>query len=229
MRRSTETDPFVGALKKTRTSTTRHLHHYDHSPAISARVAIGAASEENRMRRLRMEDAHTVLPLLPGCSFGQQLTFMAVFDGHGGVTAAKWCGDNFHELLIKELEGLRVTGGSENDGDSAKPDDEGDSDETEDDAVEAAMEKAFEQADEKVIEVSPNNCGCTAAVCLIDWTTSKLYSANCGDARIVLYSSGDKKAVRLSYDHKGSDPMEKKRVLESGGFFGFGDRLNGTP
>jgi protein phosphatase PTC1 len=42
-----------------------------------------------------------------------------------------------------------------------------------------------------------------------------LYTANVGDARIVLCRNG--KALRLSYDHKGSDENEGKRVANAGG------------
>lgn len=52
-----------------------------------------------------------------------------------------------------------------------------------------------------------------------------LYTANAGDARGVLCRSG--KAVRLTYDHKGTDIQEAKRITDAGGFVMSG-RVNGV-
>ncbi|KAJ7188261.1 phosphatase 2C-like domain-containing protein [Mycena filopes] len=52
-----------------------------------------------------------------------------------------------------------------------------------------------------------------------------LYSANAGDARGVLCRAG--KAIRLTYDHKGSDKQEAKRITDAGGFVMSG-RVNGV-
>ncbi|KAI0930216.1 hypothetical protein AcV5_006988 [Taiwanofungus camphoratus] len=52
-----------------------------------------------------------------------------------------------------------------------------------------------------------------------------LYCANAGDARGVLCRGG--KAVRLTYDHKGSDKQEAKRITDAGGFVMSG-RVNGV-
>ena len=40
-----------------------------------------------------------------------------------------------------------------------------------------------------------------------------LYTANVGDARSVLSRNG--RAVRLTYDHKGSDELEARRITEN--------------
>ena len=52
-----------------------------------------------------------------------------------------------------------------------------------------------------------------------------LYCANVGDARGVLCRAS--KAVRLTYDHKGSDKQEAKRIMDAGGFVMSG-RVNGV-
>lgn len=52
-----------------------------------------------------------------------------------------------------------------------------------------------------------------------------LYCANAGDARGVLCRDG--KAIRLTYDHKGSDKQEAKRIMDAGGFVMSG-RVNGV-
>lgn len=52
-----------------------------------------------------------------------------------------------------------------------------------------------------------------------------LYTANVGDARVVLCRNG--KALRLSYDHKGSDENEGKRVAGAGGLI-LNNRVNGV-
>ncbi|KAL8280757.1 hypothetical protein RQP46_006761 [Phenoliferia psychrophenolica] len=52
-----------------------------------------------------------------------------------------------------------------------------------------------------------------------------LYTANAGDARAVLSRGG--RAVRLTYDHKGSDAKEAKRITDAGGFV-MNNRVNGV-
>ena len=52
-----------------------------------------------------------------------------------------------------------------------------------------------------------------------------LYVANAGDARGVLCRKG--RALRLTYDHKGTDKQEAKRITDSGGFVMSG-RVNGV-
>ncbi|PVI05266.1 PP2C-domain-containing protein [Periconia macrospinosa] len=52
-----------------------------------------------------------------------------------------------------------------------------------------------------------------------------LYTANVGDARIILCRNG--RALRLSYDHKGSDENEGRRIAGAGGLI-LNNRVNGV-
>ncbi|KAL1952471.1 hypothetical protein VTO42DRAFT_5286 [Malbranchea cinnamomea] len=52
-----------------------------------------------------------------------------------------------------------------------------------------------------------------------------LYTANVGDARIILCRN--RKALRLSYDHKGSDENEGRRITSAGGLV-LNNRVNGV-
>jgi protein phosphatase PTC1 len=67
----------------------------------------------------------------------------------------------------------------------------------------------------------------TAQVKLMDAASRQrvLYTANVGDARIVLCRNG--KALRLSYDHKGSDENEGRRISNAGGLI-LNNRVNGV-
>lgn len=68
--------------------------------------------------------------------------------------------------------------------------------------------------------------GTTAISALIRVHNGKrmLFVANAGDARAVVSRNG--KAERLSYDHKGSDEGETKRIIDAGGFVVL-NRVNG--
>lgn len=68
--------------------------------------------------------------------------------------------------------------------------------------------------------------GTTSITCYLrkEGDTYKLYTANCGDARVVINNGG--KAERLTFDHKASDQSEVKRITDKGGFVSY-NRVNG--
>ncbi|KAH8668592.1 putative phosphoprotein phosphatase 2C [Xylariales sp. PMI_506] len=182
--------------------------------------------------------------------------YFAIFDGHAGTFAADWCGKKLHiilediirknpnvpipELLDQtfttvdsQLEKLplknsgctaaiavlrwedRVPSSTSATGSqSIAP------------AAAAASKEASKSSDRK----SKENELATAETAHAKLKGAAvrqrvLYTANVGDARIILCRSG--KALRLSYDHKGSDENEGKRIANAGGLI-LNNRVNGV-
>ncbi|KXT17303.1 hypothetical protein AC579_525 [Pseudocercospora musae] len=161
--------------------------------------------------------------------------YFAIFDGHAGTFAAEWCGKKVHILLediirknpntpIPELLDMTFT------------------------TVDQQLEKlplknsgctaviAVLRWEDRV----PNQQSATGSTALAPATAQTgnpeqtiqqatrqrvLYTANVGDARIILCRNG--KALRLSYDHKGSDENEGKRIAGAGGLI-LNNRVNGV-
>ena len=82
-----------------------------------------------------------------------------------------------------------------------------------------------DRPDGSVSDLSPSGKLGTAITPPADASLRRvLYTANAGDARAVLCRGG--RAIRLTYDHKGSDKQEAERVMKAGGFI-MGGRVNG--
>ncbi|KAI9316047.1 phosphatase 2C-like domain-containing protein [Dichotomocladium elegans] len=163
--------------------------------------AIGITEDRNRRCRRTMEDAHCcVTDFLHVPRQG----FFAIFDGHAGKATAEWCGKNFHQIFANCLQQHK------------------------DKSVPEVLNLAFLEADRLVNTNEGKSSGCTAIVAFVQVKDDKvrrvLYTANVGDARAVLCRNG--RAIRLSYDHKGSDQQEAKRITDLGGFM-MNNRVNG--
>lgn len=187
-----------------------------------------------------MEDVHTYV-----ANFAERLDwgYFAIFDGHAGKQAARWCGNNLHNLIEQAI----VTQESENKQKLEKNHDFRDT-----------LNDSFIKADELINEEGSGNSGCTAAVVVLVWESSEesnlndpndlndndksknidtcldyiiqkhrrmLYTANVGDLRIILFRNGQ--AYRLTYDHKASDINEINRIRENGGLI-MKNRVNGV-
>ncbi|KAI9216669.1 phosphatase 2C-like domain-containing protein [Blastocladiella britannica] len=159
----------------------------------------GFHEDRNRLNRRTMEDAHAIQAHFNE-THGQG--FFAVYDGHAGRQAAQWCGEHVHPLLASLMSQFPGTPPPE------------------------LLNEAFERTDAKLAELNIHS-GCTAvvSVLLVEGDRRILHTANVGDARSVLCRKGE--AVRLTYDHKGSDPYEAKRVIDAGGFM-MNNRVNGV-
>lgn len=97
----------------------------------------------------------------------------------------------------------------------------------------AAVSKAEQENEDGEVQAETKRSNSTAEVAARAIQEAKktatrqrvLYTANVGDARIVLCRNG--KALRLSYDHKGMDENEGRRISKAGGLI-LNNRVNGV-
>ncbi|KAJ2359192.1 Protein phosphatase 2C 2 [Coemansia sp. RSA 2618] len=146
-----------------------------------------------------MEDAHTTLLRLGAEG---ESAFFAVYDGHGGQTAAKFAGAELHNYIIKDEN---YASGN----------------------FEQAIKSGFMTADGVLREdptMTNDSSGCTAVSILIT-KDGRVFCGNAGDSRCIISTKGQAKA--LSHDHKPTDDIEFNRIVSGGGFVEFG-RVNGN-
>jgi len=161
--------------------------------------SVGVSTEVNARFRRTMEDEHVLID-----NFGQnsQSGYFAIYDGHGGRGAVEFVAKSLHENFLLELK--TNTNPSE------------------------ALKQSYLKTDDQIKQTPIQFSGTTAVSAYItippDTKERFLYVANAGDARAVLNRNGN--AVRLSYDHKGSDEAEIKRIVDMGGFVVL-NRVNG--
>ncbi len=158
----------------------------------------GFCEDPNARRRRRMEDSHAFFYDYAGVA---DQGFFAIYDGHGGKSAADWCGDNLHRILQENWE---------RDPHGKMPE---------------LLDRTFMEVDEQLDPAHGIYSGCTAIVAVLTRDAGKLYTANVGDARAVLCRHG--RAIRLSFDHQARVPEERQRIKECGGLV-INDRVNGT-
>jgi protein phosphatase PTC1 len=173
--------------------------------------------------------------------------YFAIFDGHAGTFAADWCGKKLHIILediirknpnalIPEVLDQAFTAADaqleklplKNSGCTAavavlRWEDRASNDRS---AIKSAkpeepieMDKASDGVSNEEATKAINSKGKGSG------RQRVLYTANVGDARIILCRGG--KALRLSYDHKGSDEVEGKRIAAAGGLI-LNNRVNGV-
>jgi serine/threonine protein phosphatase PrpC len=187
-------------------------------------------SEEIGMRRT-MEDKSIIVqdvlvPELSGTPALAPQTWMAVYDGHGGVEASAFLHQRLHmevslslaraapRLLEAFAEGGRGGGGMGAKGEggglggvdaaAAMPHDA---------VVKEAMSEAFLACDADFI-ANHGSAGSTATTVLM--LGQRAYCCNVGDSRTVLSRAG--RALALSSDHKPSREDEAARIKAAGGF-----------
>jgi serine/threonine protein phosphatase PrpC len=137
-----------------------------------------------------MEDSHVVLPAGTWKAPDPNMTYLAVHDGHGGRDIVNFLEETLAKNVAQELA-------------------------FEDDAtMETRLERAFLLTDIQSKQFGLETSGATVAICLV--SQNVIYSANAGDARVVIGHHG--RAHRLSWDHRADDEREVQRIQEAGGF-----------
>lgn len=169
--------------------------HKENFPAGKVVKGCGVCGDKNFKYRKDMEDGHL---FLDGIGKENNLALACIFDGHGGTDAVKHLQKNFQKVFEKNLR-------------KEQP-------------MEDVLKSTFTEIDNEMKHIL--YCGATAAVVVITKKESTLhiYSANCGDARVVLVKK-DGVGLRLSKDHKTTVPEEIDRITSSGGFLNAG-RVN---
>ena len=120
-----------------------------------------------------------------------KISYLAIFDGHGGNLCSNFLRDNLHNYIIKSENFL------EN--------------------VEKSLRDSFEKAENDFINnISQNDkSGSCALVSLI--IDNNLYIANCGDSRAVISLNSGKEIQLLNNIHRPNNINEKNRIINNGG------------
>jgi len=125
-------------------------------PVEKRQVLVGVASLIGR--RKTNEDAHTSILNLEE---EPETSFFAVYDGHGGKDASKFCSEKMHKNAVKS-KSFQTN-------------------------KRKALRRAFTKTNESYM-LKAKDDGCTALVALL--TEKHLYVANAGDCRCVLFQNG---------------------------------------
>ena len=75
-------------------------------------------------------------------------------------------------------------------------------------------------AESQIMSIAQNDrryTGAGSCATFMFFVDKKLYVGNVGDSRIIASTNNGKDAFDLTKDHKPSDPIEKERILSSGG------------
>lgn len=176
--------------------------------------SVSKATDANAQFRPYMEDRYMIVdPFMPGES-NEQWAFYAVYDGHGGTTAAEHCNRELHKELAGQLRRAFK--------EQRNPTTLGD------EAIADALTQTFQRVDAQLENMGAFNWGCTATVALVrrSGASLRLHVANVGDSRALAIDSS-RGHTRVSQDHRPSDEAEARRVRQDGGFVQMG-RVSGV-
>ena len=193
--------------------------------------------------RKRMEDAH-ITDISQGKE--KEIDIFGVFDGHGGKEISQFVTHHFtqefcinenykkgnveqalRETFIKMDEIMQTSEGKEEIKKYARKSKEEDDlqNKNEPQNTQMAMiSQLIGQKDPESNEIALRT-GCTSCVCVIDESKKKIYFANAGDSRVVMFKKNQ--AIAMSTDHKPELESEKERIYKADGWISEG-RVKGN-
>lgn len=209
---------------------------------------VGVAEDRNKKCRRTMEDAHTIIY---NFEHTPDTGYFAVFDGHAGHATADWCSKKMHVFVenwvakcqsssaeqkpftvshalgsaFAEADGQIGKLNLQNSGCTAAvavlrwENSEGTTSSTS-----LPHSESQNSLPKSASPPSPSSSPSPSA----SFSTNrrrKLYVANVGDTRVILCRGGQ--ALRLTYDHKGTDSHESRRICNQGGIM-MNNRVNGV-
>lgn len=231
--------------RRTMEDTHSYLYNFLGTPAPS--FPLGSSPSSRKSGSLKDSSSESVDSDEPAPVIETDNGYFAIFDGHAGTFAAEWCGKKLHIILeeimrknpytpVPELLDQTFTSVDQqleklplkNSGCTAvtavlRWEDRVPSSTSATGSSNIAPVAASKDAESADSQVSTGS-----SLPKLQESASRqrvLYTANVGDARIVLCRNG--KALRLSYDHKGSDENEGKRIANAGGLI-LNNRVNGV-
>jgi protein phosphatase PTC1 len=242
--------------RRTMEDTHSYLYNFLGTPApVLPSAASQKSSRKSAESELRLSQVPTAQSEQSQHVVETDNGYFAIFDGHAGTFAAEWCGKKIHVILEdlmrknpntpvpelldqtytsadQQLEKLplrnsgctaitavlrwedRVPNGQSATGSQAIAPLAAQALKNAENESAGEGERKISTAEETIQEVKQKAT-----------RQRVLYTANVGDARIVLCRNG--KALRLSYDHKGADENEGRRISKAGGLI-LNNRVNGV-
>lgn len=160
-------------------------------------LRLGAASIEgtshvNEDRVYQVSDLRFI-PNQHPVKFSEKISFVSVFDGHGGSKCSQYLTENMHLRLMGHSNFESFLNAQTILLDTFK-----------------ACEDEWNQFADPINEFS-GSCAIASMICGLD-----VVIAHAGDCRAVARMG--KKTFQLTKDHRPSDPMEKARIYAAGGF-----------
>ena len=122
-----------------------------------------------------------------------KISYMALFDGHGGNSCSNFLRDNLHNYIIKNENLLKNT--------------------------EKSIIESFEKAENDfinniAIKENDKSGSCALVSLIID---NDLYIANCGDSHAIISINSGREIQLLNTIHRPNNIKEKERIIKNGG------------